>query len=99
MASRRRSPLEQQQIQAAVHDMLQRGIIEPSNSAWVSEPHLVRKEDGSFRFCIDFRQLNKVIVHDKYPLPRIDDLLDTLGKSHYFSSLDLASGYWQIPLR
>ncbi|MCO5611534.1 hypothetical protein L7F22_065787 [Adiantum nelumboides] len=78
--------------------MLQKGIIEPSKSDWISEPHLVKKDDGSYRFCIDFRPLNKVTVHDLYPLPQLDDLLDQLGKSHYFTSLDLASGYWQIPL-
>ena len=98
MATRRRSPLDHQRIATAVQDMLEKDIIEPSTSEWVSEPHLVRKEDGSFRFCIDFRQLNKVTKHDRYPLPRIDDLLDQLGHSRYFTSLDLASGYWQIPL-
>ncbi len=78
--------------------MLHNNIIKPSESDWVSEPHLVRKDDGSYRFCIDFRLLNQVTVHDRYPLPRIDDLLDKLGKSKYFTLLDLASGYWQIPL-
>ena len=99
MATRRRSPLDHQRIATAVQDMLEKDIIEPSTSEWVSEPHLVRKEDESFRFCIDFRQLKKVTKHDRYPLPRIDDLLDQLGHSRYFTSLDLASGYWQIPLR
>ena len=78
--------------------MLQKGIIEPTKINWVSEPHLVKKDDGNYRFCIDFRELNKVTIHDRYPLPRIDDLLDKLGQSRYFTSLDLASGYWQIPL-
>ena len=59
---------------------------------------MVKKGDDSYRFCVDFRQLNHVTTHDRYPLPRIDDLLDQLGKSKYFSSLDLASGYWQIPM-
>ena len=99
MAARRRSPLDHQRINTAVQEMLQKDIIEPSSSEWVSEPHLVRKDDGTFRFCIDFRLLNKITKHDRYPLPRIDDLIDQLGKSRYFTSLDLASGYWQIPLR
>ena len=98
MASRRRSPLEQEGINQAVEEMLQKGIISPSHSEWVSEPHLVRKEDGSFQFCKDFRPRNRLTKHDRYPLPRIDDLLDQLGKSRYFTSLDLASGYWQIPM-
>ena len=59
---------------------------------------MVKKGDGSYRFCVDFRQLNHVTTHDRYPLPRIDDLLDQLGKSKYFTSLDLASRYWQIPM-
>ena len=78
--------------------MLTKGIIQPSKSDWVSESHLLRKDDGSYRFCFDFRPLNHIIVPDKYPLPRIDDLLDRLGKYQYFTSLDLASSYWQIPL-
>ena len=95
---RRRSPLDNHRINQAVQDMLEKDIIEPSSSDWISEPHLVRKDDGTFRFCIDFRPLNKITKHDLYPLPRIDELLDQVGKSRYFTSLDLASGYWQIPL-
>ena len=73
--------------------MLEKEIIEPSISEWVLELHLVCKEDRSFRFCIMFRQLNKATEHDRYPLPRIDDLHDQLGNSRYFTSLDLAFGY------
>ena len=97
-APRRRSPLDHERIDNAVKTMLQQGIITPSKSEWISEPHMVKKGDGSYRFCVDFRQLNHVTTHDRYPLPRIDDLLDQLGKSKYFTSLDLASGYWQIPM-
>ena len=57
---------------------------------------MVRKKDGSHRFCVDYRHLNSVTKSDTYPLPRIDDLLDQLGECRYFSTLDLASGYWKI---
>ena len=79
--------------------MLQKDITELSSSEWISWPHLVKKDDNTFNFCIDFKSRNKITKHDRYPLPRIDDLIDQLGKSRYFTSLDLALGYWQIPLR
>ncbi len=72
------------------------GVIRPSNSPWSSPVVLVRKKDGSHRFCVDYREVNSVTKKDKFPLPRVDDLLDQLGETKYFSSLDLASGYWQI---
>ena len=98
MASRRRSPLETARIDDVIGDMLAKGAIIMSHSDWVSEPHLVCKDDGTYKFCIDFWPLNKITIHDRYPLPRIDDLLDQLGRSRFFTSLDLASGYWRIPL-
>ena len=57
---------------------------------------MVRKKDGSLRFCMDYRELNRVTRKDTYPMPQVDDLLDQVGQSKYFTTLDLASGYWQI---
>ena len=79
-----------------VADMEKQGVVEPSTSLWASPVVLVPKKDGQYRFCIDYRRLNSVTRKDVYPLPRIYDILDTLGGMKFFSSLDLASGYWQI---
>ena len=76
--------------------MQEAGVIEPSNSPWSSPVVMVRKKDKSLRFCVDYRELNKVTWKDTFPLPWVDDLLDQLGQSKYFTTLDLASGYWQI---
>lgn len=69
-------------------------MIQPSHSPWASLIVMVR--NGSHRFCVDYRQLKLVTKLDTYPLPRVDDLLDQLGDSRFFTTLDLASGYWQI---
>ena len=79
--------------------MLRQGIIKPSDSPWTALVVVVKKKGGKLRFCVDYQQLNKVITKDQFPLPRIDDLLDILGKAKYFSTLDLASGYWQVEIK
>ena len=76
--------------------MLSRDIMEPSTSPWASPIVLVKKKDGTTRFCIDYRKLNSVTCRGAYPLPRTDDTLDTLSGSQWFSTLDLLSGYWQV---
>ena len=85
-----------QEIVEQLEKMQRNGVIKPSESPWASPVVLVRKRDGSLRFCVDYRALNLVTKPDLFPLPRINDLLDQLGKSKYFSTLDLKSGYWQI---
>ena len=93
----RRMPFAvRQEVAKQLKTMQASGVIQPSRSPWASPVVMVRKKDGSHRFCIDYRRLNMVTKTDLYPLPRIDDLLDQLGKSRYFSTLDLAAGYWQI---
>ena len=75
--------------------MQKTGVIQPASSLWAS-PVVVQKKDGNHRFCEDYRELNSMTKPNSFPLPRIDDLLDQLGHSHFFSTLDLASGYRQI---
>lgn len=79
-----------------LQEMQAANVIQPSSSPWASPVVLVWKRDGTLRFCVDYRGLNSVTKLDQFPLPRIDNLLDQLGKSRYFTTLDLASGFWQI---
>ena len=96
----RSNPRIREEISRQVKDMLDRDIIEPSTSQWGSPVLLVTKEDGTYRFCIDYRRLNSMTKIDCYPLNRTDDCLESLGSSNaqIFSSLDLESGYWQMPI-
>lgn len=92
------SSAERKVINEQTQDMLKQGIIKESSSPWAAPVILVRKKDNSWRFCVDYRQLNSITKKDVYPLPRIDDAVDCLHSASYFSSIDLRSGYWQIPM-
>ncbi|CAF4416611.1 unnamed protein product, partial [Rotaria magnacalcarata] len=94
----RRSPKDHQIITDETDKFLQQTIIEPSTSPWCSPVVLVRKKDGSTRFCVDYRKLNDISVKDSFPLPRIEDIFDQLSQSNYFTTLDFKNGYFQIPL-
>ena len=95
---RRLSPTKIQQQEVKVAEMLKGGQIEPSDSLWSSPTVLVKKKDGTLRFCVDYRQLNCVTKKDAFPLPPINDSLSMLADQQWFSTLDLASGYWQVGL-
>lgn len=95
---RRRNPHQATIEQDEINKMLAAGVITHSHSPWASPTVLVRKSDGSWRFCVDYRKLNMITVSDTYALPRIDDILDRLGGQHLFSTLDMQAGYWQIPM-
>ena len=82
-----------------LQDMLRKGTIRPSKSPWSSPIVLVQKKNGSLRFCVDYRKLNAVTRKDAYPLPRVDDTLDTLAGAQWFTTLDLISGYWQVEVK
>ena len=97
-APRRMSPQKIKKEETCVAEMLTGGQIEPSDSPWSAPVVLVTKKDGGTRFCVDYRRLNLATVKDAYPLPRIDDTLDMLAGKKWFSTLDLASGYWQVSL-
>ena len=93
----RRVPLHlQEEAKGQVKKMLQEGVIEPSSSPWSAPVVLVRKKDGTYRYCIDYRMLNKVTVGDAYPIPRVS--FDQLEGAKWFSTLDLQSGYWQVEM-
>lgn len=97
-APRRLALSEQKKADTCIEDMLDKDVIGPSSSPWASPVVLLTKKDGKPRFAIDLRKLNRVTRKDAYPLPRIDDILDSLRGSTWFSSLDVKWGYWNIPL-
>ena len=97
-ALRRMPYTARQEIARQIEEMQRNGVIQPSQSPWSRPVVLVKKKDGSQRFCVDYSELNSVTKVDMFLLPCRDDLLDQLGESRYFSTLNLASGFWQIPV-
>ena len=91
-------PAEQDELEEQIKDLLAQGFIRPSCSPYGAPVLFVPKKDGRWRMCIDYRALNKQTIKDRYPLPRIDLLLDRLGQARVFSKLDLAQGYHQIAM-
>ncbi|KAI3734189.1 hypothetical protein L6452_13653 [Arctium lappa] len=95
----RLAPAEMKEMMTQLQELLDKGFIRPSTSPWGAPVLFVKKKDGSMRMCIDYRELNKLTVKNKYPLPRIDDLFDQLQGASYFSKIDLRSGYHQLKVR
>jgi hypothetical protein len=95
----RMSTPELKELQLQLEEILKKGYIHPSVSPWGDPVLFMKKKDGTLRLCIDFQQLNKVTVKNKYPLPRIDDLFDQLKGARIFSKIDLRSGYHQLTLK
>ncbi|GKC11896.1 putative reverse transcriptase domain-containing protein, partial [Tanacetum coccineum] len=95
----RLAPSKMQELSDQLQELADRGFIRPSTSPWGAPVLFVKKKDGSFRMCIDYRELNKLTVKNRYPLPRIDDLFDQLQGSSTYSKIDLRSGYHQLRVR
>jgi len=94
----RTDPFKRQIIADKINKMLKRNVIESSHSAWASPVVMVPKKNGKARFCVDYRRLNNITRKDAYPLPRMEDFLDSLGDAKVFISLDCTAAYGQVPL-
>ena len=95
----RMAPSELKELKVQLQELLDKGFIRPSFSPWGAPVLFVKKKDGTLRLCIDYRELNKVTIKNKYPLPRIDDLFDQLQGASVFSKIDLRSGYHQLKIK
>ena len=96
---RRMNPIETEELRRQVGELVKLGFVRESHgNPWAAPAVLVKKKNGTYRFCIDHRRLNAITKKDRTPLPRIDDVHDRLGGSHFFTSLDFVSGYYHVPL-
>nr|GFC80507.1 putative reverse transcriptase domain-containing protein [Tanacetum cinerariifolium] len=95
----RLAPSEMKELVEQLKELSDKGFIRLSSSPWRAPVQFVKKKDGSFRMCIDYRELNKLTVKNRSPLPRIDDLFDQLQGSSVYSKIDLRSGYHQLRVR
>nr|KYP51233.1 Transposon Ty3-G Gag-Pol polyprotein [Cajanus cajan] len=93
------APAELTELKGQLEDLLEKQLVRPSVSPWGAPVLFVKKKDGGSRLCVDYRQLNKLTIKNKYPLPRIDDLMDQLRGASVFSKIHLRSGYHQIRVR
>ena len=93
------APSELKELKVQLQELLEKDFIRPSFSPWGAPVLFVKKKDGTLRLCIDYRELNKVTIKNKYPLPRIDDLFDQLQGASVFSKIDLRSGYHQLKIK
>nr|GFC87025.1 putative reverse transcriptase domain-containing protein [Tanacetum cinerariifolium] len=91
--------IELKELKDQLQELLERGFIHPSMSPWGAPVLFVNKKDGSMRLCIDYHELNKITIRNRYPLPRIDDLFDQLQGAMHFSKIDLRSGYHQLRVK
>ena len=99
MTSHRMAPFELQELKVQLHELLDKGFIRPSTSPWGALVLFTKKKDKTLRLCIDYRQLNRVTIKNRYPLPRIDDLFDQLRGARVYSKIDLRTGYHRLRVR
>ena len=93
------APTKINELKEQLKDFLDKAFIRPSISPWGTPVWFVKKNDGSLRMCIDYRQLNKVIIKNKYPIPRINNLFDQIQGASHFSKIVLGSSYYQLRVR
>jgi hypothetical protein len=93
------APAELKELKTQLQELLDKGFIRPSVSPWGAPIHFLKKKDRTMRMCIDYRELNKITIKNKYPLPRINDLFDQLQGAEIFSKIDLRLGYHQLKIR
>ena len=91
--------VELQELRVQLQELLDKGVIRPSTSPWGAPVLLATKKDKTLRLCIDYRQLNRVVIKNTYPLPRIDDLFDQLRGARVYSKIDLRTGYHQLRVK